>query len=54
MSEPKHPQTFQLTLRSERSEVPAMVRLRRAMKTLLRSYGLRAVRIEPEKQTCRE
>jgi hypothetical protein len=34
---------FIVTLRPEPSEVPADVRLRRALKVLLRSYNLRAV-----------
>jgi hypothetical protein len=35
-----------LTLRAERQDVPAIVRLRRLLKALLRGYGFRCVRIE--------
>jgi hypothetical protein len=46
----KNPQTFTLTLRSERSEVPVFVRLKMALKTLLRSYGFRCTRIGTEEE----
>lgn len=44
--------TFILELRPEPDkpgEAPAIVRLRRALKSLGRSYGLRCIRVEPGK-----
>ena len=38
-------ETFVLTLRAEAHEVPAIIRLRAALKRLLRDYGLRCVGI---------
>jgi hypothetical protein len=36
---------FTLTLQPLKSDIPATVRIRAALKTLLRAYGLRCVRI---------
>jgi hypothetical protein len=46
---------YHLVLRPLRSDVPAVIRLRKALKMLLRDFGLRCVRIEqvaPEGQKC--
>jgi hypothetical protein len=48
---------FRLTVRPERSSVPVEVRLRRAIKTLLRAFHLRVVELEPlpaERETTAE
>jgi hypothetical protein len=42
---------YRLTLRSERNSVPAICRLRRLIKAMLRGYGFRVVlaeQLEPE------
>jgi hypothetical protein len=42
---------YRLTLRSERSNIPAICRLRRLIKAMLRGYGFRVVlaeELEPE------
>ena len=39
-------QAFRLVLRSVPSPIPAVVRLRRFLKSALRAYGLRAVKVE--------
>jgi len=41
--------TFNLTLQAEPSGVPAIVRLRRALKVLKRAFGLRCVHIREAK-----
>jgi hypothetical protein len=44
---PDPPAEFLVRLRALPDRVPGPVRLRRALKCLLRSFGLRAVRVEP-------
>ena len=41
------PQTYLLTLTAAGAGPPAEVRLRRALKWLLRSFGLKCVKVEP-------
>lgn len=50
------PEVFRLTLRSRPSNVPAIIRLRRLLKTLLRLYDfvcVEAVELKPaERSSC--
>jgi hypothetical protein len=41
----KPPTLYNITLQSEPSDVPEIIRLRKALKTLLRSYSLRCVSV---------
>jgi hypothetical protein len=43
---PERPGDWRLTVRGEGSGPPTAIRLSRALKWLLRSFGLRAVRVE--------
>ncbi len=43
---PREPAEFLVRLRALPDRVPGPVRLRRALKCLLRSFGLRAVRVD--------
>jgi hypothetical protein len=47
---PAHRPRYVLTLEAQPDPVPAIVRLRRALKCLLRGFGLRAVVVEPADQ----
>jgi hypothetical protein len=42
---PSERDVFTLTLRAEAHDVPAIIRLRAALKRLLRDYGLRCVKV---------
>jgi hypothetical protein len=47
------PETFVLTLRAEAHVVPAITRLRAALKRLLKNYGLRCVDVRQQHQDDR-
>ena len=43
------PEKFVITVRCEGPGPPVPIRLRRLLKTMLRSYGVRCIRIAPER-----
>jgi hypothetical protein len=56
MDQPKQtpPSEYVIRLRPEPSDVPPIIRLRRALKCLLRSFSLRAVKVEELKNEAPE
>ncbi len=47
---PANPEVWTLTLRAEGDGPPVEIRVRRVLKWLLRSFGLRCVRVSEERQ----